>query len=81
MCNSSRVPQRDENIPEYLRLEHSAVQVTTIPEKHVWSKTINDGFNMNLKSKVTRTNILNHKHLICMEVFLFWEYVSLLHSN
>lgn len=33
MCNSSRVPQRDENIPEYL--EYTVVQVTTIPEKYV----------------------------------------------
>lgn len=26
--------KKDENIPEYLRLKHSVVQVTTIPVKH-----------------------------------------------
>lgn len=46
MCNSPRVSQKDENIPEYLKLKHSVVQVTTIPVKHaicikrcvVWDK-------------------------------------------
>lgn len=66
MCNSPRGALR-RNIPEYLKLAHTVVQVTSDPEKHaiyikVWSETINEGFNMSLKSKVTRTNILNHRH-------------------
>ena len=34
MCNSPRVSQKDENIPEYLRMEYSVVQMTTTPAKH-----------------------------------------------